>query len=901
MDFKTLLQSMDTISEDSKVHKGTYGTSHGKEDVRDQYGHKIGKINKDADSKKDEPKKGRGRPKKGAGASGEDKSYDSSELSAAFGGGKKPSKEVGKRSVKHSLKEYIEEAEANQQLDEGGPYDLPGIDYDRPGDAPRRPRMSGGSTPRRHNDDPDFMDPDQRRLRADQERVKKAQDAHHAKKNKGVAEAGVAQHAGPIVLVHKAYRENLAKAKAALERFHHSEGIGKQLKLYPPSGKYGPDYYEFHLDKKPHNTVDMVERTLKSEGVKAGVVDGTQSVEEDMNSQAPVTIKPASQTNTQVIQQGNKTLGTVTNPQLAAQIKQSIGKGEMTLNPDEQEMSEDLGLTAALAGGALAGAKLGKTIGMYRSAKGDEEAGIAKPRTAWERAKGSWKGSTWPEYGDSDTIEKKYMYDEAKDLPGKQDKLDVAPPKGKLTKADFAALRSKKKVSESMQLTESQKEQMIKFFDELELGPKGYNIKPAVELKDKALAASVINKTLAHGRFKGMAGSYKDQMRDAALEHFGFTNYDESLEEGDLIPHPSKDLHTTHGMDSAPSKFVAVPSPGSTPKTKWGIDPIERGTQELSGMGRKAFDFIKGTGKQSTFEGNDMKDVQLESWESQLDGLLTEGITVSTSTGQQGAPDSVSINATEHDASELMSILRNSGLGVFGGQEQQAPTGYGVVSQGEEEPSGTGTAPETSPNVVGDGDDMMALIKKMTGISSQEQPAATSDYEDEEGDEEEMTSADADSDEEGSEEVTGDEEQDSSEEDEVDEGYEETAEGNKFTGNLAKARAAGKQEADLDGDGDMEKVREGHDHEECNECGYPMESCECDTQVEEGFSNDAGGDAMADTELMKLKALLSMGNDLHKMKQSQAVGNPTKVTMETKLMNDSTNLLTDWKKLSGIK
>ena len=33
-------------------------------------------------------------------------------------------------------------------------------------------------------------------------------------------------------------------------------------------------------------------------------------------------------------------------------------------------------------------------------------------------------------------------------------------------------------------------------------------------------------------------------------------------------------------------------------------------------------------------------------------------------------------------------------------------------------------------------------------------------------------------------------------------------EGNKFTGNLAKARAAGKTEADLDGDGDLEKVRE---------------------------------------------------------------------------------------------
>jgi hypothetical protein len=33
-------------------------------------------------------------------------------------------------------------------------------------------------------------------------------------------------------------------------------------------------------------------------------------------------------------------------------------------------------------------------------------------------------------------------------------------------------------------------------------------------------------------------------------------------------------------------------------------------------------------------------------------------------------------------------------------------------------------------------------------------------------------------------------------------------EGNKFTGNLMKARAAGKKQADLDGDGDMEPVRE---------------------------------------------------------------------------------------------
>jgi len=82
----------------------------------------------------------------------------------------------------------LKEGAVDKVVSEGGPYDLPGIDYDRPGDAPRKPRPSGSSTPRRHPDDPDFMDPDQRRLRADQERVRKANAEYHAKKKSGVEE-----------------------------------------------------------------------------------------------------------------------------------------------------------------------------------------------------------------------------------------------------------------------------------------------------------------------------------------------------------------------------------------------------------------------------------------------------------------------------------------------------------------------------------------------------------------------------------------------------------------------------------------------------------------------------------------------------------------------------------------
>ena len=41
MDFKSLLKSFDTLAEGDVVHKGDYGNKYGKEDVRDQYGHKI--------------------------------------------------------------------------------------------------------------------------------------------------------------------------------------------------------------------------------------------------------------------------------------------------------------------------------------------------------------------------------------------------------------------------------------------------------------------------------------------------------------------------------------------------------------------------------------------------------------------------------------------------------------------------------------------------------------------------------------------------------------------------------------------------------------------------------------------------------------------------------------------
>jgi hypothetical protein len=327
------------------------------------------------------------------------------------------------------------------------------------------------------------------------------------------------------------------------------------------------------------------------------------------------------------------------------------------------------------------------------------------------------------------------------------------------------------------------------------------------------------------------------------------------------------------------SSFTKPGSPMAEPRTSAPLSPAVPATGGAAPMDGGSF--LKNlTMPTKTFESTDMKDIQLEGWEKQLNGLLTEGITVSSSQGQQGAPDSVSVTANDADAQQLLAVLRQAGLGVFGGGEQPT-SNYGAPMPAHgEEPEGNGTEPEASPEVADADDDIMSLIKKMTGIEQGgEQPQTlepaqggeegSEDYKDEEGSEEQSQ---------GSEEQSGEEEV-------TDEGndgnlannaepYDEITQGDVVAGRLGKDEEGGEAE---------------HEHEEtCSDCGQA--SCECDdeeSKVEEGYANEP------DEEMAKLKALLSMGNDMHRMKGSQAVGNPVRVA--------ESNMINDWKKLSGIK
>jgi hypothetical protein len=127
-------------------------------------------------------------------------------------------------------------------------------------------------------------------------------------------------------------------------------------------------------------------------------------------------------------------------------------------------------------------------------------------------------------------------------------------------------------------------------------------------------------------------------------------------------------------------------------------------------MGAKKFD-LDGDGK---LEPVTEYDEMFESWDKQLKQLINEGISISVNKGTDLGPDAVTITATDHDADELLSLIKNSGLSLFGDEP--------VTSLPTSEPA-TGTEIE----VIDGSDSMLGLMQKLSGIEA----SNGEDYEDE--------------------------------------------------------------------------------------------------------------------------------------------------------------------------
>jgi hypothetical protein len=110
-----------------------------------------------------------------------------------------------------------------------------------------------------------------------------------------------------------------------------------------------------------------------------------------------------------------------------------------------------------------------------------------------------------------------------------------------------------------------------------------------------------------------------------------------------------------------------------------------------------------------------------EALDKQLNALLedkevTEGMTVSISKGQQGAPDSVSVSAQDAEADELLSVIKSAGLGLFGGDDSPGMShAEPMTVDNGGEPAEIGAGGDAI-EVVGDHDGMMSLMKKLSGI-----------------------------------------------------------------------------------------------------------------------------------------------------------------------------------------
>lgn len=231
-----------------------------------------------------------------------------------------------------------------------------------------------------------------------------------------------------------------------------------------------------------------------------------------------------------------------------------------------------------------------------------------------------------------------------------------------------------------------------------------------------------------------------------------------------------------------------------------------------------------------------------DSMNRELELMIAESMSVNMSDSTEGNK-SLTVTATDDDAMKLAMILKSAGLGggdMHSHSEQPCPTcgmpdcGCGDVQEAVDEnapdyPTNTQTSSDAlqyagglnkpKTDVAGDGqttvpntavhtqeEDALRRMMEMAGLAE----AAKPDFLDKDGNKEESMK-----------DAVKDKKEDTVEESirrmremagiqeakkEVDEA--DMEEGNKFAHNVLKAKAAGKKEADLDGDGDMEKVRE---------------------------------------------------------------------------------------------
>jgi hypothetical protein len=652
---------------------------------------------------------------------------------------------------------------------------------------------------------------------------------------------------------------------------------------------------------------------------KKGLKEYFDSLDRALNEAEQIQIKPASQVppkpgqpaqqqgqqvagqakkDTQVIQQGDKTLGTVDNPQLAQQIKQSIGKGEMTLMPDGT-MEEGFGDIAKKVGGAMktAGAKVLDTLGhgsdedlikQMQKRAGLPQTGKKPEQQVNEKDIGKHNNATTGFDALVKKLTPKYGVEAAKRIAGAQLKKIKEAERPSFDSTMGAGLGA----GRSQGVLEGKKPD---FLDLDKDGDKKEPMKKAAQ--DKKKVKEGMDHKLQAARLEGKSHGLRkegyncrfDDMEESRMYHEGYKEgLDECYGQGGL----GKVMGETDALPATVPGMASAAEPAmeddmyEMDKSEW----MSHKAKSTPGNTFKAFG--------QTFKDNEVVEspFAFEAWDNQLNSLLesneqvNEGMTVSITKGQQGAPDSVSINAQDAEADKLLAFVKQAGLGIFGGEESPTSAYGAPTSTGAEGGSDIGGI-----SVVDDHDGMMNLMKKLSGMGGEVGPHDSQDYEEEGSDEEHShdhseeetcnecgmayeacggNHGDKEMVEDGVDEITGPD--DETQEEYMDQAEEEVAEAEEVVNNDDEAN---EENSDAVRDAALAQAADNNEK-----------------QVDEGEYANSDDDAFA-ADLDFMTNIISGG--LNKKKSTGQTTIPVIAGQDRTTANES--IVADWMKLAGIK
>ena len=689
------------------------------------------------------------------------------------------------------------------------------------------------------------------------------------------------------------------------------------------------------------------------------------TVNESLSESEQVQIMPA-QSNTHVIKQGSKTLGTVTNPQLAQQIKQSIGKGEMSIAGDELGEEAEYSAKKARAGKDIGkpGKQFSKIAKSAAERYGSKESGekAAGEVLAKLRAKKSMGEALMPTDDSTagaglgagrsqTTLEGRAKADNKAEKAGPkgvlpeqgmaEDQLDEIgdTPAGKaaLTAVQNRAYDTMDAWSKNSASGFSATPKQVKRATgaATAAGNRLHGFGPDRMKQDTVMARDALRKQLsvAEGAKPDFLdldkdGNKKESMKKAASDkkkvkegadhrlksarHMGKSHalakegyncrYDD-VEEARAYHDGFKE-----GLDECYNVLpmrgvVGEEMPVSTATMAKAADPIidemdmEEGNaftgalaREKAAMsahrpegdgkfkvGNKEF---KVTAEASPFDMNE--DIQIKDWNSSLESLLNEsineGLSISSSTGQQGMPDSVSVTATDMDAEKVMSLIKQLGVGAFGDQS----------SSGHDAPDmHSGAGQHGGVEVVDDHDGMMALMKKVSGHHDHGQ-----EYENEEGhDSEEETCNECGGMMEEGHSCNSKEMVDETETE--DQMTYEVAEDEEVVNNNDEAE---EEETDSQRDAALAKAA-GANFAKVDEDEAEAEAEDAGIELDETYANSADDDFTAQTEFMTN----TITSGLNKKKSTGQTTIPVIAGQTDRMGYNVKESILDWKTLAGIK